>query len=185
MTREEAKQTLLAMGVSEPTEEQVSKLLNSVHSEVQKEKDASRSLKEKAEKADELQRQIDEINEKNLSDLDKATKRIAELEKAQQIASLKNMVSEKFKVTGEQANKIVKEDGTIDYDVIGQIISEKEKAAATAKEQEIANGSSNPGSSSSGSGTEDKEKPEDLVNIENISFAKADESAKNAQEYYK
>ena len=186
MTREEARKNLIAIGISEPTEEQVSNYLNSIHSEVQKEKDSNKGLKEKADKADELQKELDKINEQNLSDLEKANNRIAELEKAQKISGLKVMVAEKFRITGEQANQVVKENGDIDYDIIGQIIVEKEKAAATAKEKEIANGSSNPGTDGgSGNGDKDREKPDDVKNIENISFAKADDSSIKAQDYYK
>ena len=52
MTREQAKQALIGMGVAEPSEEQVSKLLDSISAETKKEKDKNVSLKEKAEKAD-------------------------------------------------------------------------------------------------------------------------------------
>ena len=55
-------------------------------------------------------------------------------------------------MTAEQAKQIVKDDGTLDYDVLGQIISDKETAAATAKEQEIANGAGNPGGGNGGAG---------------------------------
>ena len=50
MTREQAKQALIGMGVAEPSEEQVSKLLDSISAETKKEKDKNVSLKEKAEK---------------------------------------------------------------------------------------------------------------------------------------
>ena len=53
----------------------------------------------------------------------------------------------KAKVTAEQAAQIVKDDGTFNYDVLGQIISDKETAAAKAKEEEIANNSHNPNGS--------------------------------------
>ena len=48
MTREQAKQALIGMGVAEPSEEQVSKLLDSISAETKKEKDKNVSLKEKA-----------------------------------------------------------------------------------------------------------------------------------------
>lgn len=47
MTREQAKQALIGMGVAEPSEEQVSKLLDSISAETKKEKDKNVSLKEK------------------------------------------------------------------------------------------------------------------------------------------
>ena len=155
MTREQAKQNLIGFGIAEPTEEQITNYLNQVNAETKKEKDRADGYKTKADKADELQTKLDRINEEKLSDvekanqsLEKANNRIAELEKAQTIATQKGLVVEKFKVTSEQANQIVKDDGSLDYDVLSQIISDKETAAATAKEQEIANKSTNPGGGS-------------------------------------
>ena len=169
MTREQAKQKLISLGVAEPTEEQISDLLNTLGTETKKEKDRADGLKAKADKADELQAEIDRINGEKMSDIEKANKdlekanqRIADLEKAQTIASQKIMVQEKFKVTAEQANQIVKEDGSLDFDVLGQIITDKETAAATAKEQEIAKGATNPGGGSAGSDNE-KSKAENIA----------------------
>ena len=159
MTREQAKQKLISFGNAEPTEEQITEFLNTVGAETKKEKERADALKAKADKADELQAELDELNSKGLSDLEKVTKdlekannKVAELEKAQAIATQRNSVVEKFKVTAEQAKQIVKDDGSLDYDVLGQIISDKETAAATAKEQEIANNAGNPGGGSGGAG---------------------------------
>ena len=170
MTREQAKQKLISFGVAEPTDEQISDLLNSINAETKKEKDRADGYKAKADKADELQTQLDELNNQNLSDIEKANKaletannRIAELEKTQTIATQRNSVAEKFKVTSEQAKQIVKDDGSLDYDILGQIISDKEKAAATAKEQEIAKNATNPGGGSAGGSNEPKTTAEKIA----------------------
>lgn len=170
MTREQAKQKLVTFGITEPTEEQITDFLNTIGTETKKEKDRADGYKAKADKADELQTQLDELNNQNLSDIEKANKaletannRIAELEKAQAIAIQRSSVSEKFKVTSEQAKQIVKDDGSLDYDVLGQIISDKEKAAATAKEQEIAKNATNPGGGSAGGSNEPKTTAEKIA----------------------
>ena len=188
MTREQAKQKLVALGIAEPTEEQVTDFLNTIGTETKKEKDRADGLKAKADKADELQTQLDDLNSQNLSDIEKANKaletansRIAELEKAQAIAERRNIVSEKFKVTSEQAKQIVKDDGNFDYDVLGQIISDKEQAAATAKEQEIASNATNPGGGSAGGDGDTK--PEDVKNAENITFG-TQASEQSEKDYY-
>lgn len=169
MTREQAKQKLISFGVSEPTEEQITDLLNSISAETKKEKDRADGLKAKADKADDLQAELDRINGEGLTEVEKANKlveqannRIAELEKAQKISEQKTTIIDKFKVTNEQANQIVKEDGSLDYDVLGQIISEKESAAATAKEQEIKNKSGNPGGGAGGN-NDTKSKAEQIA----------------------
>ena len=169
MTRAEAKQLLISLGIAEPTEDQITNLLNPVNAETQKEKQRADALKVDADKAADLQAELDRINNEKLSDVEKANKaletannRIAELERNQAISAQRSSVMEKFNVTGEQAKQIVKDDGSFDTDVLGQIISDKEKAAATAKEQEIAKGATNPGGGSAGGGTE-KSGPEKIA----------------------
>lgn len=164
MTREQAKQNLISIGISEPTDEQVSNYLNQLNGETKKEKDKVAEYKAKADKADELQSKIDEIEAGNLTELEKANKaletannQIAELQKSNAIRDLREKAMTDFKITAEQAKTVVKEDGSFDTTVLGQIISEKETASAQAKEQEIAKGTPNPGG---GGSNQDSEKTE-------------------------
>ena len=60
MTREQAKQVLIGFGIEEPSEEQVTKYLDSVETETKKVKEKNTSLKEKADKADDLQKELDD-----------------------------------------------------------------------------------------------------------------------------
>lgn len=71
MTREQAKQVLIGMGIEEPSDEQVSKYLDSVTGEVKKEKDKNTSIKEKADKAEALQKELDELKQQNMTDAEK------------------------------------------------------------------------------------------------------------------
>ena len=192
MTREQAKQNLIAIGVAEPTDEQVSNYLNQVNGETKKEKDRADGYKAKADTADDLQKQLDELQAGNLTELEKANKeldtanqKIAELEKAQAIATQRASAASKFNVTAEQAAQIVKDDGSFDYDVLGKIISEKETAAAQAKEQEIAKGSTNPGGGTSG-GNKDNEKTEAEKAAESIgkTLAGTNQAAKSVVDSY-
>lgn len=75
MTRAEAKKMLISFGIEEPTDQQITNYLDSVSGEVQKEKTRADGLKEKADKADELQKQLDEIEQQNMSELEKEKKR--------------------------------------------------------------------------------------------------------------
>jgi hypothetical protein len=176
MTREQAKQNLIAIGVAEPTDEQVSNYLNQVNGETKKEKDKADQYKAKADNADELQRKLDELEAGNLTELEKANKaldtanqQIAELQKKNAIRDLREKAMTDFKVTAEQAKTIVKEDGSFDTAELGKIMSEKETAAAQAKEQEIANNSTNPGGGTAG-GNKDSTKTADVENAEKITF---------------
>lgn len=140
---------LEAMGLSK---EQIDTIMAENGKDIQAEKAKTESLKAKADSADALQKQLDDIAAQNMSEVEKANKalelansRIAELEKSQALSTRRTSIAEKWKLTAEQASQILKDDGTFDDDLLGQIISEKEVAAATAKEKEIANGSTNPG----------------------------------------
>ena len=148
------REDLIAMGLSE---ENADKIMADYGSSVQRAKAKVDEYKTKADKAEELQKQLDDIEQGKLTEveqanknLEKANARIAELEKAQAIATQRADAASKFNVTAEQAAQIVKDDGSFDYDVLGKIISEKETAAAQAKEQEIAKGSTNPGGGTAG-----------------------------------
>ena len=76
----------------------------------------------------------------------------------------------------------MKDDGSFDYDVLGKIISEKETAAAQAKEQEIAKGSTNPGGGTAG-GNKDNEKTADVENAEKITFGSNSATAEAKNHY--
>lgn len=187
MTREQAKQNLISIGVAEPTDEQISSYLNQVNGETQKEKDKANQYKAKAEKADELQTQLDEIEAGNLTEVEKVNKDleaannlIAKLQKDNAVRDQREAAMTNFKITAEQAKAVVKDDGSLDYTELGKIMSEKETAAAQAKEQEIANNTTNPGGSSAG-GSEENKKTADVENAEKISFGEtsANNEAKN------
>lgn len=190
MTREQAKAFLNTLGIEEPTDEQVTNYLNSVNSETKKEKDRADKLKLDADKAAQLQKQIDEINNQNLSEVEKANKatedamaQVAALQKRIDRAEQLKALAEKG-ITGEQAEKLFSEDGKLDYEVLGQIITDRENAAKTAKEQEIANNQGNPGGGTSGTGKEPDEKPEDVKNAEKLNFGVAPKDAQEVMKFY-
>lgn len=183
------REDLIAMGLSE---ENADKIMADYGSSVQRAKAKVDEYKTKADKAEELQKQLDDIEQGKLTEveqanksLEKANARIAELEKAQAISKQRADAATKFNVTAEQASQIVKDDGSFDYDVLGKIISEKETAAAQAKEQEIANGSTNPGGGTAG-GNKDNEKTEAEKAAESIgkTLAGTNQTAKSVVDSY-
>lgn len=189
MTREQAKTILVSCGVAEPTDEQITNYLNSVNSEVKKEKDRADRYKTDADKAAELQKQLEEIANRDLSDVEKANKATEEalkqneeLQKRLDRMEQMNKLAEKG-IIGEQAEKLISSDGKLDYEILGQIISDRENAAKVAKEQEIANSQGNPGGGAGG-GNDDDTTPEDVKNAESISFGAAPKDAKAVFDYY-
>jgi len=188
MTREQAKATLISCGVAEPTDEQITNYLNTVNGEIKKEKDRADRYKADADKAAELQQKLDEIANQNLSEVEKANKSTeealrqnAELQKRLDRMEQMNKLAEKG-IIGEQAEKLIDGDGKLDFEVLGQIISDRENAAKVAKEQEIANNQGNPG----GGQPDPKDAtPEDVKNAESITFGAAPKDAQAAFDYYK
>lgn len=191
MTREQAKKNLIAFGIEEPTEEQVTNYLNQIGAETKKEKDRADGYKANADKAAELQAELDRINEQNLSDIEKANKatetannRVAELEKQVKSMQLRTGLAEQG-IVGEQADKLIESlsGGSFDTALLGQIISDREKAAIAKQEKDDLNNTKNPDGGNGGSGKDDK--PEDVKNAETITFGTVDKNAQSARDYYK
>ena len=162
MTREQAKTNLVGFGI-EPTDEQVTNYLNQVNGESQKEKARAEQYKADAAKVKELTEKLAELENANLSDIEKANKaaedanaKVAELEKQIAMTTKRTEALKQLSgmgITGDEAESLINEDGVIsDYEALGKILSEREKAAATKKEQEIANNSTNPNGGEGGEG---------------------------------
>lgn len=184
MTREQAKQNLISIGVEDPTDEQITNYLNQVNGETQKEKDKAAQYKEKADKADEYKAKIDELEAGNLTEVEKANKalelandQIAKMQKDNSIRDLREKSMTDFKITAEQAKTVVKDDGSFDTAALGKIMSEKETAAAQAKEQEIAGKQDIPGGGSAGGG-KDKTEAEKTAEAIGKTLAGTNEAAK-------
>lgn len=154
----------------EATDEQITNLLNQNNSEVATEKNKAKQYKAKADTADDLQKQLDDLQAGNLTELEKANKaletanqQIADLQKNNAIRDLREKAMTDFKVTAEQAKAIIKEDGSFDTAELGKIMSEKETAAAQAKEQEIAKNQDIPGGGSNKGGADNKTNAEKIA----------------------
>ena len=181
MKREE----LIAMGISE---ENADKIMADYGSTVQKANAKAEQYKAKADKADELQSQLDELNSQNMTEVEKATKalesanqKIAELEKRDIIRTQRANAMEKFGLTAEQASKVVTDDGATDYEVLGQIFADSKKSAIAEYEKQKLDGTPNPGGSTGGTGKD--EKPEDVKNAESITFG-VQSAEQSAKDYY-
>lgn len=152
MNREQATANLKSIGIEEPTQEQITNYLNQVNGETKREKDRADKYKADAELTAQLQAKIDEINNANLSELEKANlqtetanKKIAELEKDIKIMNLKTSLAENG-IVGEDADNIVNglSAGTFDANALGSLISKKVELAVAEKEKEFLLNTPNP-----------------------------------------
>lgn len=189
MTREQAKQVLIGMGIEEPSDEQVTKYLDSVTGEVKKEKDKNTSLKEKADKAEALQKELDELKQQNMTDAEKAElerqkekaaneKRISDLESAlatSQREALTGKITSIFASAGMKGDAYT---GAIKafsvlpaadalneaQSFVDGISTENKTALETAKaawEKEVLKNTPNPGGGTKGGKKEEKSKAEE------------------------
>lgn len=169
MTREQAKQNLVTIGIEEPTDEQITSYLNQVNGETVRERGRADKYKEDASKAAELQKQLDELNNQNLSDIEKANKErddaLHSVEAVKkELATMQMMASLAEKgVVGDDAKNLIKEDGSLDIETLGKIIAERETSAAAAKEKELLAKTPNPDGGTGGEGKDGKTDAERLV----------------------
>ncbi len=109
VTREQATEQLKAVGVENPTEEQITTYLNNVNAEAIKEKSKADLYKAKADKADDLERQLTDLQNQNLTDAEKQQK---ENEKLQQ--QIKELTESNLKT---EAKAILTKAGLSDEDI--------------------------------------------------------------------
>ena len=142
MTREDVKKIF-----PDATEKQISNFLNQSNADVAKEKSKTQSLKEKADKADELQKQLDDIERQNMSELEKEKKRADDAEalaaeravaltmaKVTSVFAEAGMVGDTYKGAIKAFSSMAEEDAIKEATTFVNGISESKKTALeTAK----------------------------------------------------
>lgn len=150
MTREQAKQNLIGFGIAEPTDEQITNYLNQIGGEVKGYKDKLANVGDKDERISELEKQLEKIQKQGMSDVelanaekDKALASVANLEK-----QIEQMITKaelaKLGITGEVADTLVSGNGKLDFNTLGQIISDREKNAVSEYEKKALENTPNP-----------------------------------------
>lgn len=154
----------------EATDEQITNLLNQNNSEVAKEKNKASQYKAKADTAEDLQKQLDEIQAGNLTELEKANKaletanqQISKLQKDNAVRDLREQAMSDFGITAEQAKTVVKDDGGFDTAVLGKIMSDKEANAIAEYEKKNLEGTPNPNNGGNNGGAGNKTNAEKIA----------------------
>lgn len=176
MTREEAKQNLIVLGIAEPTDEQVTSYLNQFHNQPKPNPTPAPTPTPTPAPAPTPQpNPTPESTPGSGEDIEALRNQIAELQRENVQKDIRAYAAEKG-LTGEQAEKVLAgfkddlESAKAAIDSMSEIISARETSAAQAKEKEILDNSTNPGGGSGGSGGGGDDKPEDVKNAEQISF---------------
>ena len=168
LKREEVKQKLIGWGIEEPTEEQISDYLATISKETKSAEDRANRFKGEADKVKDLEKQIEELNSANLTDIEKANKatedamnKVADLEKTvKQMKQLKALAD--VGIVGEDAEGLFGEDGNLNIEKLGQIIGAREKAAVDVYKKEALDGTPAP-DGKKGSEGEDDDKGDPLT----------------------
>ena len=168
LKREEVKQKLVEWGIENPTDEQISDYLATISKETKSAEDRANRYKGDADKVKDLERQIEELNSANLTDIEKANKatedamnKVADLEKTvKQMKQLKALAD--VGIVGEDAEGLFGEDGNLNIEKLGQIIGAREKAAVDVYKKEALDGTPAP-DGKKGSEGEDDDKGDPLT----------------------
>ena len=142
MSRSEVKELMKSWGIEEPTDEQVTDYLNRMQNEVKKAEDTAKRYKADADKVKDLEKQIEELNSANLTDIEKANK--ATEEALKQVADMQNTVKQmqlqkslaEIGIVGEDQEGLINEDGSLNTEKLGKIIESREKVAVDAFKKE-------------------------------------------------
>lgn len=176
MTREEAKQNLIALGIAEPSDDQVTNYLNQFHNQPKPNPTPAPAPTPTPAPAPTPQpNPTPEPTPGSGEDIETLKNQIEELRRENVKKDIRAYAAEKG-LTGEQADKVLAgfkddlESAKAAIDSMSEIISARETSAAQAKEKEILDNSTNPGGGSGGSGGGGDDKPEDVKNAEQISF---------------
>lgn len=170
MKREEVKELMKSWGIEEPTDEQVTDYLNRMQKEVKIAEDKANKFKADADKVKDLEKQIEELNSANMTDLEKANKatedamnKVANLEKTvRQMEQLKALAD--IGIVGDDANGLFGEDGSLNTEKLGQIIDSREKAAVAAYQKDTLDKTPAPdGKKTDDDGDEDEKPYKDIV----------------------
>ena len=176
MTREEAKQNLIVLGIAEPTDEQVTSYLNQFHNQPKPNPTPDpKPTPTPAPASTPQPNPTPEPTPGSGEDIETLKNQIEELRRENVKKDIRAYAAEKG-LTGEQAEKVLAgfkddlESAKAAIDSMSEIILARETSAAQAKEKEILDNSTNPGGGSGGSGGGGDDKPEDVKNAEQISF---------------
>lgn len=163
LKRDEVKQKLIEWGIAEPTDEMVSDFLATNSKEIKLAEDKAIRYKAESDRVKELEKQLDAINNEKLTDAEKsqkaiedANKRVMELEATVTSMKLQKELAE-IGITGDDADGLFNEDGSLNVAKMGDIIKGREKTAVANFEKDALLKTPNP---EGGKPEEEEIKPE-------------------------
>lgn len=166
-SREQAKESLVALGIAEPTDEAITNYLNTLQQATKSAEDRANRYKADADRVKELEQQLDTLNSQNMTEVEKANK--ATEDALKQVSALQKTVMQmqrakelaEIGIVGEQAEGMFNEDGSLNVTKLGEIITGREKTAVANFEKEALLKTPNP---EGGKPDNDGDKGDPIVN---------------------
>lgn len=188
LKREEVKQKLVEWGIENPTDEQISDYLATISKETKSAEDRANKFKADSDRVRDLEKQIEELNTANMTDLELSNKKAEDAEK--KVAELQATVTQMkllksladIGITGDEANGLFNEGGSLNTEQLGKIIESREKAAVATYQKQTLDSTPAPDGKK---GEDEEEKPyKDIVDRVAAS-KKAETEAVNIIDSYK
>ena len=176
------RETLSALGL---TDEQINEVMKEHGKDIQAEKQKAEGYKTDSVKLAELTKQL-ELMKNAQSEKDKTIETKDTQYDELKTKELKANLAEKG-IVGENADKLIQSlaGGTLDVELLGAIISEKETNAVDAKVKELAGQAGNPGGSQgNGNGEPEKTDAEKMAESIGKSFAESQKASNDVLAQY-
>lgn len=186
------RETLRELGL---TDEQINEVMKENGKDIQAEKQKAEGYKTDSVKLSELTKQLeamknaqsekDKTIETKDTQYDELKKQFDSLQSELKTKELKANLAEKG-IIGENADKLIQSlvGGTLDVELLGTIISEKETSAVDAKVKELAGQAGNPGGSQGNGNDPEKTDAEKMAESIGKSFAESQKASNDVLAQY-
>ena len=186
MTREQAKENLIALGVAEPSDDAITTYLNTIQSATKNAEDKATRFKAEADKVRDLQKQLEEMSNEKLTDEEKSKKAMDDAMKEIEVlrSTVKQMELTKslaeIGIVGDDATSLVGEDG-LDVAKLGEILAAREKNAVAAYQKQALDNTPSP----NGGKEEEPDKPYKDIVDRVVASKKTENDASSIVDAYK
>ena len=164
LSRDAVKQKLISWGVENPTDEQINDYLGQINKEIKSSEEKAAHYRDEANRVKELEKELKEMTDSNLSDVEKANKAMeeakAEVENLKQTVKQMNLEKSlaEIGIVGDDAAGLF-ENGELNTTKLGEILSNREKNAVAAYQKDTLNNTPAP----QGGGSDEKKESPDVA----------------------
>lgn len=150
LSRDDVRKKLTEWGIENPTDEQVGDYLAQISKEIKASEDKALRYKADSDRVKDLQKQLDTLNNQNMTEVEKANK--ATEDALKQVDALQKTVMQmqrakelaEIGIVGDDAEGLFSDDGSLNVSKLGEIINGREKSAVANFEKDAMAKTPNP-----------------------------------------